>query len=281
MFKKMLAAAVAALFLALPSARATQQLLITTPSANTGIEAAYQGSFIATGTAIQPTGTGVIDSFLRIRQTGSEAGFNTSTSPLPLDDQSNSGNNYTHAIQLGAVPIVTINGVQYREFLLDVNNQPGADGLISLNQVQIFKSSGDVGNASYTLQTAGTNQEAVISFSNATQVFQLNDRTPTSDAWELVVNSGNGSGSGDMFFYVANSAFTGSSNSTYITLFSQFGHPPGQYYSTAGFEEWAVQQPGEPQAVPVPPGIALVVSGLGALGVRSLRRLRRSQPVTA
>ena len=64
----------------------------------------------------QSTGTGVIDSFVRIQSTGNESGYNTdiSTFGTPLDTM---GGGFTTPLLLADVPIVMIGGVAYREFL--------------------------------------------------------------------------------------------------------------------------------------------------------------------
>src|SRR5437868_11903548 len=100
---------------------------------------ALGGNFIASYTALQPTGTGVIQPFLRLLHTGQERGFNTDAKAQTiLDDQP--GHTWTHAIQIQDFHTVTMNGVNYLKFLLDANQSNGnAD--ISLNQVQIFLSS--------------------------------------------------------------------------------------------------------------------------------------------
>src|SRR5262249_28446129 len=92
-----------------------------------------------------------------------------------------------------------------------------------------------------------------------------------------------GSGAGDMFLYVQNSAFSNDPNSN-IILYSQFGNTPGGDPSTTnstndGIEEWAVLQPSSVAAVPVPPAILLLVSGAPALCLGWF--LRRRQKAAA
>jgi hypothetical protein len=251
--------------------------LTPTASTSSGVQAADNGgNFIVTNTTLQPTGTGVIDSFLRIQQTGQERGYNTSAG-TPLDDV---GGIFTRNLQLGAIPTVTIGGVVYREFLLDVNQI--TNGTISLNQVQIFTSSAAVGTA-YTLAEASPTQNAEISFANANEVFQLSSRnTSAATSYEIAIDSGHGSGSGDMYLYVKDSLFTGLGAGTYVTLFSQLGLPPGYYPSNAGFEEWAVMGTGGgggPTVVPVPPALILLASGVPVVWISGF--FRRRKPAAA
>jgi len=273
-----LAAAAVVLALAGSSGRADTVLDVSSAAPKTLDGTAFTGGgFVVSNTTQQPTGTGVIDSFLRVQETGQERGFNTgaATPPQILDDKAG---NFTRPIQLSEVPVVTINGVQYREFLLDVNQV--MNGKISLNQVQIFQSSADVGGSSFTLQEATSTKNASISFSNASLVFQMsNVDFSQANANQVVMQSDHGSGSGDMFLYVANSLFSTDPSKAYVTLFSQFGNPTGTYSSNDGFEEWAVM-PNSNTVVPEPSTIALALSGLVGAGFAGLRRLRRSPVAT-
>src|SRR5262249_54037721 len=130
--------------------------------------------FIVSGFFQGAAGTGNIDPFLRLQanNTPVEQGYNTSLG-TPLDDQPPV--NFTHALQLSAVPIVNINGVDYREFLLDANQS--GNGPIPLNQVQIFQSGADLGTGG-NLQPADATHNAIISFaSSPSLVFQMSNST--------------------------------------------------------------------------------------------------------
>ena len=86
-----------------------------------------------------------------------------------------------------------------------------------------------------------------------------------------------GSGSGDMFLYVANSLFTGLSSTTNIILFTQFGTPPATFGTNDGFEEWAVLKASGSTClgcvVPEPTSILLFGTLLFVFGFWQLRRL--------
>jgi hypothetical protein len=91
--------------------------------------AGAQGSIndaIFSQTEIQPTGCGVIHDLLRIQAKSSpiEQGFNTDSRPLQFDEKVS--HTFTHSIQLNDVPVVLINGVAYREFLLGINQSSSA-----------------------------------------------------------------------------------------------------------------------------------------------------------
>ena len=81
-----------------------------------------------------PTGTGVIDSFLRVQQKGAEEGFNTGARPMLCDGRTcddKTDPNFTRNLLTSSVPIVTINGQQYREFFLD--SEPHVGNLLGLS----------------------------------------------------------------------------------------------------------------------------------------------------
>jgi hypothetical protein len=223
--------------------------------------AATGGSYQAVWVDQQSTGTGVINSFLRVQANGSEQGYNTSAG-TPMDTV---GGNFTRSIQLSEIPTVTLMGTSYREFLLDVNQSgSGANSLLSLNQVQIFLSPAQ---APANLTSSGTNP-FILTFGGATEVFRMST-TGNTDEIILDASRNSGSGSGDMFLYVQSSVFAGA-GTQFVTLYSQFGTPNGANASNAGFEEWSVREGTTPPPVPEP--ISLVLLGVGLLGIGIAKR---------
>src|SRR5262245_20832266 len=102
-----------------------------------GGSGAINGALLQT-TDQQPTGTGVIDPFLRLQHNNVEQGYNTSGSPLPFDD---SAGIWTHDMRVADVRGITIEGVAYAAFLLDINESSSpSNRLLSLNSVQIYTS---------------------------------------------------------------------------------------------------------------------------------------------
>ncbi len=196
----------------------------------------------------QPTGTGYINSFLRVQMNGSEQGYNTD-GRLEFDEKKG---NYTRSLRVDEVPVVNINGTNYREFILDINERHrGDDSLLSLDQLQIW------------LEGASDLTDYSTNFSNL-----IYDLDATADNWLLFDYSLNhGSGSGDMFAYIDDSLFAGPND--YVYLFSRFGDHNS---SDAGFEEWAVREGGRDPVIPEPATVALMSMGLAGLGFIKRRR---------
>jgi hypothetical protein len=181
----------------------------------------------------QPTGTGYIDSFLRIQQNGYEQGYNTSARPVQFDEKTDL--TYTHDLPIADVGVKTINNIDYLEFFLDVNEADSfKKSYLTLDQLEIFGSNGtDLTGYS----NAGANN-ASGSLVGAAKVYDM-DTASSDNAITLNYDlSGSGSGSSNMVFYLPKSLLGGYS---YVTLFSQFGNIDGgkkKYYSNGGFEEW-------------------------------------------
>lgn len=172
----------------------------------------------------RPTGTGKIDSFLRIQGASSknavQQGFNTSNRPLQFDE--NKSPSFTRDLKVSELPVVTIGGVNYREFLLDIN-QKSSQPYLSLDALKVFVS-GTGGQKGFDVSTGKLNGQAPVY-----------DLDAGGDNWvKLDYRLNTGSGSGDMLFYVPEAAVAGGQ---YVTVYSKFGE---HFASNAGFQEWAV-----------------------------------------
>jgi hypothetical protein len=246
-----------------------------------------------------PTGTGFIDSFLRVQMKGYEEGFNTSARPALCDNVDcdiKTDPNYTRNLLVGDVPIVNINGIDYRQFFLDIN-EPDADkkAYITLDQIEIYV--GDANLSSYD----STGLSGTGSLTGGTKIFDLdNALTYPKDNW-INLNyglMGGGSGTGDMVMYIPNSYFAGVSSSSYVYLYSQFGcitskdatntcgkNQDGSikygyhYPSNAGFEEWWTYNysgggGGGTTPMPEPTSFALLATGLAYAARNRVRKHR-------
>ena len=209
-----------------------------------------------------PGGTGTLNSFLRLQHdngpsnnghsdNGREQGYNTSGRPVQYDE--NTDPNFTRDLLFGEIPIVTIASVDYKEFVLDINEpQGGTQSLLSLDQVNIYTS--DVGSQTGVESTLGTLRY--------TTGGSLNENT-------VLLDSGfsSGSGEGDMRMYVPLSNFSGVDDSDFVYLYSHFGNLDSDHRTGSGFEEWSVLT-----VIPEPGSLALI----GAAGVLTMRRRRRT-----
>lgn len=194
---------------------------------------AIAGEAIVRQVDAQPTGTGHIQSFVRLQGAasggGGQQGYNTSARPLQYDE--NTSPVFTRNLQLSAVPVVTVNGVSYREFLLDINQKASLPKL-SLDEVRIY-TSGTAGLTGYNPTDKTLGGEAAK--------FDLDSATDYTVILNARLNSG--SGSGDMVLLVPNAAFAGVDPSSYVYLYSKMGGVAGAT-ANGGFEEWAVRKTG-------------------------------------
>lgn len=168
----------------------------------------------------QPTGSGVIDPFVRLMNNGSERGFNTDHIPLDGDLVDVKPGTWTHSVPVGALTPVLHEGVLYMRFLLDIN-QTGANPLLSLDELKL-----------YTAASPSLDSNAALFAENLVYDMGAGNRV----LLDYSLNSG--SGSGDMFLYVPAVLFAGL-ESQYLYLYSVFGASGGDYATNDGYEEWA------------------------------------------
>lgn len=233
---------------------------LTTPGASGNVN----GGIFSTPSSVV-SGTGLVNSFVRIHANGqavSESGYNTD-GVLEFDTMSGI---WTHSVQLSELQtnIATVGGIDYYEFVLDVNETPG-NSLISMVELEFYIDS--VGN--------NTGYSAL-----GTRVWDL-DVGPDGDSL-VTLDYSNFSGSGrlDMFALIPTSVF-GTDLDQYVYLYSVFGAPDDAVDD--GFEEWAHKLEGtftdggggSGGEVPEPSALLLVGSGLVSLALRARRKFRR------
>lgn len=214
--------------LALAGARvAAGVLFVSTSASATVVDLTNSNSGTINGaqfvfTDQQPTGTGVIQSFLRVQNTPTEQGYNTSGG-TPFDDLAGP---WTHNLTVGDLNTTTVslNGTQYYKLLLDVNEPNGSKSLISLNQLQFY--------------TSPTGSQTT------TNVSSLGTLRYTFNGGSYVVIDAarnHGSGSGDMYAYIPVSDFAGAKSTDFVYMYSLFGpNASADLTAQGGFEEWAL-----------------------------------------
>ena len=209
-------------------------------------------------TPAQPTGTGVIQPFVRVQADVTEEGYNTSGGE-PFDDKAGI---WTHDIQFSDLKTtaITINGTAYFQILLDVNEPGGTKSMISLDRLEFYTSA--IGSKTTTdVASLGTLR---WSLDGAGESYVLLD-----------ASRNNGSGSGDMYAYIPISAFAGVNDSDYIYMYSRFGDQVSADGSTeGGFEEWSLVN--NMSAVPEVSALFPIAGLIAAVGFTHFLRRRRS-----
>ena len=205
----------------------------------------------------QPTGTGVIQPFVRIQANVTEQGYNTSGG-TPFDEKAGT---WTHDVQFSDLQTtaVSIGGTAYFQLLLDVNEPSGNQSLISLDRLEFYTS--NVG--SQTTTDIGSLGTLRWSLDGADDSYILLDASRNS-----------GSGSGDMYAYIPVSAFAGVSDTDFIYMYSRFGDQVSADGSTeGGFEEWSLVD--NISAVPEVSALFPIVGVIAAIGLTHLLYRRR------
>lgn len=268
--KTLMASAVAALALTAGGAAQATTINLTSKGATDTI-----GGATYTQVDAQPTGSGIIDSFVRIRDNQPTVqGYNTTVSGTYQNDGTNT---FNHQITVGEVGFLEINGQTVMRFLLDIN-QTASDPFLLLSEVQIFLTSSPNQSNEDPL-----NLFELAHLANSFLVYQM-DAGQTDNGALLNYKLNMGSGSGDMILDIPVSMFTSAwaslglttdaqKNSAFIYLYSKFEG------NNDGYEEWTHYQGnpfGQPPCVPtpeipctpnfIPEPNSLLLFGLGLLG---------------
>jgi SdrD B-like protein len=167
-------------------------------------------------------------SFLRIQHLGLERGYNTDAN---FQFNVTGDHTTTHALRLADVPLVTVNGVAYRQFLLDIDQWRFLPRL-SLDALRFYVSDRpDLSGYNPWTRTLG----------GRSAVWDLDAGGNVTVNLNAALNRG--SGVGDAEVLIPDSVFRGA---TYVYLFSAFGLP---LLANGGAESWGVAP-----AAPAGPG---------------------------
>jgi len=202
-----------------------------------------------------PAGSEAAQTFFRLDGGSTEQGYNTDARPVQFDEDTNALTN--HSLTLDQVPVVAVNGVAYREFLLGITEKaPLLDlgallgspaGLLSLDQLRIYVgSSGNLtGYNGSTRTLAGLSPVFDVDGAGDVTV-KLNDR---------LVSAG---GARDARILIPDAAFAGRPGNGFVYLYSRFG---GTWAANDGYEEWAVRPVPPPPPPPAGPVVEQITHG--------------------
>jgi len=223
-------------------------------------------------------GTGVFDTFVKIQTNDPvEEGYNTGYRPAgdwpDFLDQVNTSPQVTRDIRLVNVPYYAINGVEYYEFALDINQKGTGDGdYLSLDRVIIF-----------TSPTGKQIPADLEAFNKDGRIVRYDmDLGPDGDSTVLLDGRrfvSTGSGKYDMLLLVPKSCFVGANLlNDYVYIYSHMGSVGGEYAANSGDEEWRIlsgfiaQEEEEPE---VPEPLSLTLFSLSVLGGLTVWRRRK------
>ena len=199
------------------------------------------------GHGTQSHGTGALQTYLTVDADGVERGYNTDFRPVQFDASSDTL--ATRALPLSNVPVVTVDGQQYREFVLNLDQiDANGDRQLSVDEIQIFTST-----ASNLRNYNSGNNTLRAGSSFETPIWSLDALNGSTNDWlQVRAMTNQGNRAGELALLVPNSLFAPSE--AFVYIYSRMGVNRD---ANQGAEQWGVRT-----APPVnPPGGGASISG--------------------
>jgi len=193
------------------------------------------GSFVTIGgvtftdSANVGSGTGGYNTFLAIQDDNdagdAEEGFNSETEGADNHELKS----FTHVVLLSDLVITTINGVQYYEFRMDLNEaNSDPDAQLSLDQFKLFTS------------TDGTIVDRADLFGE-NLIYNMDAGGDVSVLLSDAESTGSGTDDYAVLVPVSNFAGVVDPTTTYVYLYTEMGAAGADWGATSTFEEWNLQ----------------------------------------
>ena len=237
-------------FLIANTARASVVDLTTGPTASGQI-----GNALFFASDQQPAGTGFIDSFLRVKGSPTEQGYNTDGG-FPFDDMS--PHDFQHSVLLSSLAEFNLSGTEYFKFMLDANQTGASNHTFTMTQLQSYTTN-DPAQTTTTFNPDGTLPLGHLAY----------NMNPGGGTTNSVITTATGSGKFDAFVYVPVNDFT-ISDKYVILYFAGLGN--------GGFEEWTAATKVAP--IPEMSSIFPIIGLLAAVFSTEFVRRRGSQRVS-
>ncbi len=225
-----------------------------------GASGTINGAVFAQGNS-HVTGTGNIDSFVRIQANDTEQGYNTSGSPVPFDDKAS----YVRDVRLGTMGILPDGAGYVLKLYLDLNQS--GDTLISLDKFQIYLTTTPAQTTTAFLANGD------LALANALKVYDMDAGADNFVKLDGALHQGSGLHDMSVDIPVTPEMLAFDPARTYFVLFARFGD---NFASNDGFEEFWFDKGSTYNFDNPPPIPEPGTMGLAALGAGMLMRRRRA-----